>query len=43
VIDYWTDNDRYERLAAIQSEQQIPEYRIAEGVRLQPAHRSTWR
>ncbi len=34
VIDYWADNDRYARLAAVQSEQQIPEYRIAEDVRI---------
>jgi len=25
VIEYWLDNDRYARLAAVQSEQQIPE------------------
>jgi ABC-type uncharacterized transport system fused permease/ATPase subunit len=34
VIDYWSENDRYARLAQVQSEQQIPEYRIAEDVRI---------
>ena len=34
VIEYWMDNDRYARLAAVQSEQQIPEYRITEDVRI---------
>nr|WP_311977094.1 SbmA/BacA-like family transporter [Bradyrhizobium diversitatis] len=34
VIDYWVEDDRYARLAAVQSEQQIPEYRIAEDVRI---------
>ena len=34
VIDYWVDNDRYAHLAAVQSEQQIPEYRITEDVRI---------
>ena len=34
VIDYWMDDDRYARLAAVQSEQQIPEYRITEDVRI---------
>ncbi len=34
VIDYWIEDNRYARLAAVQSEQQIPEYRIAEDVRI---------
>ena len=34
VIDYWAEDDRYARLAAVQSEQQIPEYRITEDVRI---------
>ncbi len=34
LIDYWIENDRYAHLAAVQSEQQIPEYRIAEDVRI---------
>ncbi|WP_407189783.1 SbmA/BacA-like family transporter [Bradyrhizobium centrosematis] len=34
VIDYWIEDDRYARLAAVQSERQIPEYRIAEDVRI---------
>jgi ABC-type uncharacterized transport system fused permease/ATPase subunit len=34
VIDYWMEDERYARLAAVQSEQQIPEYRITEDVRI---------
>lgn len=34
LIDYWAGDDRYARLAQIQSEQQIPEYRIALDVRI---------
>jgi vitamin B12/bleomycin/antimicrobial peptide transport system ATP-binding/permease protein len=35
LIDYWIDNDRYARLALVQSDQKIiPEYRIAEDVRI---------
>jgi putative ATP-binding cassette transporter len=34
VIDYWVDNDRYARPAMMQGEQKIPEYRIAEDVRI---------
>jgi ABC-type uncharacterized transport system fused permease/ATPase subunit len=34
VIEYWIDNDRYAQLATVQSEQQIPEYRITEDVRI---------
>lgn len=34
VIDYWIEDDRYARLAAVQSEQQIPEYRIAQDIRI---------
>jgi len=34
VIDYWVDKDRYARLATVPGEQQIPEYRIAEDVRI---------
>lgn len=34
VIEYWIDEERYARLAAVQSEQQIPEYRITEDVRI---------
>lgn len=34
VIDYWTGERRYARLAKAQGEHQIPEYRIAEDVRI---------
>ena len=34
VIDYWTEEGRYARLARVQGEHQIPEYRIAEDVRI---------
>jgi putative ATP-binding cassette transporter len=34
VIEYWIEHDRYARLAAVQREQQIPEYRITEDVRI---------
>lgn len=34
VIDYWMGNDRYARLAGMQGEQKIPEYRVAEDVRI---------
>jgi ABC-type uncharacterized transport system fused permease/ATPase subunit len=34
VIDYWTEEARYARLARAESEHQIPEYRIAEDVRI---------
>lgn len=34
VIDYWIENDRYARLATVQGDQKIPEYRIAEDVRI---------
>ncbi|GLH86282.1 ABC transporter [Bradyrhizobium sp. SSBR45R] len=34
VIDYWVENDRYARLATVQGDQKIPEYRIAEDIRL---------
>jgi vitamin B12/bleomycin/antimicrobial peptide transport system ATP-binding/permease protein len=35
VIDYWIDNERYFRLAQVQGDQEmIPEYRIAEDVRI---------
>lgn len=34
VIDYWVENDRYARLAMVQGDQKIPEYRIAEDVRI---------
>ena len=34
VIDYWIEDDRYARLAAVQGEQQIPEYRIAQDIRI---------
>jgi vitamin B12/bleomycin/antimicrobial peptide transport system ATP-binding/permease protein len=34
VIDYWTGERRYARLAKAQGEHQIPEYRIAEDVRV---------
>jgi len=34
VIDYWTEEGRYARLAHVQGEHQIPEYRIAEDVRI---------
>jgi len=33
VIGYWTDQERYARLAQIEGERQIPEYRIAEDAR----------
>jgi ABC-type uncharacterized transport system fused permease/ATPase subunit len=34
VIDYWAEEDRYARLAQVQGEKQIPEYRIAQDVRI---------
>lgn len=34
LIQYWTENDRYARLAQVQSEHQIPEYRVAEDARI---------
>lgn len=34
VIDYWVADDRYARLARAEGDQQIPEYRIAEDVRI---------
>ena len=34
LIDYWADDDRYARLAQIQGEPTIPEYRIAEDARI---------
>jgi vitamin B12/bleomycin/antimicrobial peptide transport system ATP-binding/permease protein len=34
VIDYWVDEDRYVRLATVQGDQKIPEYRIAEDIRI---------
>lgn len=34
VIDYWTEEARYARLAQVEGEHQIPEYRIAEDVRV---------
>lgn len=34
VIDYWVENDRYARLSIVQGDQKIPEYRIAEDVRI---------
>ena len=34
VIDYWTAEARYARLARAEGEHQIPEYRIAEDVRI---------
>ncbi|WP_050631644.1 SbmA/BacA-like family transporter [Bradyrhizobium viridifuturi] len=34
LISYWVENDRYARLAQVQVEQQIPEYRIAEDARI---------
>jgi ABC-type uncharacterized transport system fused permease/ATPase subunit len=34
VIDYWSEEARYARLAQVQGERQIPEYRIAEDVRI---------
>ena len=34
VIDYWTEEGRYARLAQVEGEHQIPEYRIAEDVRI---------
>ncbi len=34
VIDYWSEERRYARLAQVQGEHQIPEYRIAQDVRV---------
>ncbi|XUM24520.1 SbmA/BacA-like family transporter [Bradyrhizobium oligotrophicum S58] len=34
VINYWVENDRYARLATVQGDLKIPEYRIAEDVRI---------
>jgi ABC-type uncharacterized transport system fused permease/ATPase subunit len=34
LIAYWVENDRYARLDGIQGERNIPEYRIAEDVRI---------
>jgi ABC-type uncharacterized transport system fused permease/ATPase subunit len=34
VIDYWVADDRYARLARVQGDLQIPEYRIAEDIRI---------
>lgn len=34
VIDYWSEERRYARLAQVQGEYQIPEYRIAQDVRV---------
>ncbi len=34
LIGYWIDDDRYARLARVEGEHQIPEYRIAEDVRI---------
>jgi ABC-type uncharacterized transport system fused permease/ATPase subunit len=34
VIDYWVENDRYARLATVRGDQKIPEYRIAEDIRI---------
>jgi ABC-type uncharacterized transport system fused permease/ATPase subunit len=34
VIDYWIENDRYVHLATVQGDQKIPEYRIAEDIRI---------
>lgn len=34
VIEYWIDNERYARLAQVQDQEMIPEYRIAEDVRI---------
>jgi vitamin B12/bleomycin/antimicrobial peptide transport system ATP-binding/permease protein len=34
VIDYWVENDRYARLATVQGDLKIPEYRIAEDIRI---------
>ena len=34
LIGYWIEDDRYARLALIEGERQIPEYRIAEDVRI---------
>ena len=34
VIEYWVDDGRYSRLALVQGEEMIPEYRIAEDVRI---------
>lgn len=34
LINYWINNDRYARLADVQGERKIPEYRIAEDVRI---------
>lgn len=34
VIDYWVEEDRYRRLTIVHGDQMIPEYRIAEDVRI---------
>lgn len=34
LIDYWTQNERYARLAQVQGEHKIPEYRIAADARI---------
>lgn len=34
VINYWVENDRYARLATVQGDLKIPEYRIAEDIRI---------
>ncbi|PDT75014.1 SbmA/BacA-like family transporter [Bradyrhizobium sp. C9] len=34
LIDYWVENERYARLAQVQGEHKIPEYRIAEDARI---------
>ena len=34
VIDYWVENERYAGLATVQGDQKIPEYRIAEDIRI---------
>ena len=34
LIGYWIADDRYARLARVEGEHQIPEYRIAEDVRI---------
>lgn len=34
VIDYWVEDERYARLAAVPGEQTIPEYRIAQDIRI---------
>ncbi|WP_315701184.1 MULTISPECIES: SbmA/BacA-like family transporter [unclassified Bradyrhizobium] len=34
VTNYWVENERYARLAAVQGDQKIPEYRIAQDVRV---------